>query len=742
MEYLKVMVKVMLSFFRGLGLKVFLFLSVIFFEENVVGQTYNIATENGTIINTCSGFFTDPGGSSADYGDNEEYTVTFCSDNGENLAFDFMDNGATELELALGDTLLIYEGVGVTGRLIDILESTDNESSSNFSSNKEYSPVFTSTCVTFVFKSNASGVDEGWNAEISCVSPMVGCNGNNPPSDLMGQAPGICNLDGYCGVTNSAYSSDLPFDMGQGGNCPSANAFLGTVENNSWLSFTASSASVSLDFAVTNCAIGVQVAILKPDAFGNMVRYSDCSLSDGSHLGTFTLSGTGLTPGDEYYLMIDGNGGDVCDYVITADPLSIAVVSAGENVSICAGSDTVLTATGPPSAIYTWTSTDPSFSPATQVATSITVNPSVTATYTVEVTGGGICESQTADVTVTLTPCVSCSISIASGNQTVCDPLTNTYTQEVVVTYSDEPSSGTLDVNGQSFAIGTSPQTVTLVGLVADGSDVDVNAAFSADAGCTITTVGLFTAPVNCSPCLISRLTAGVRSVCDAKALTYEQEVIVTYSNEPSTGDLTVNGQTFSITSSPQTVTLTGLVVDGNAVDVTAQFTADLACTATTVSLFESEIVSEPVFSSIDCINELEELPTTSSNGIEGVWSVKSVAEPTVFIFTPDGGFCADSVSLTIPFCAEVLIPNVFTPNGDGENDGFTITSDKLVALDVVIYNRWGQVVFSWSSLKGSWDGRTTAGLEAPEGTYFYIAKTLEVGGEETTLKGTFSLIR
>jgi gliding motility-associated-like protein len=84
----------------------------------------------------------------------------------------------------------------------------------------------------------------------------------------------------------------------------------------------------------------------------------------------------------------------------------------------------------------------------------------------------------------------------------------------------------------------------------------------------------------------------------------------------------------------------------------------------------------------------------------------------------------------------------VFTPNGDGENDGFTITSDKLTSLDVVIYNRWGQVVFSWTSLNGSWDGRTISGIASPEGTYFYIAKVVGVDGEESTQKGAFSLLR
>jgi hypothetical protein len=100
---------------------------------------------------------------------------------------------------------------------------------------------------------------------------------------------------------------------------------------------------------------------------------------------------------------------------------------------------------------------------------------------------------------ITFPPIVVCSITTALGNQTPCVPATGQYTQEVIVTYANEPGSGTIDVNGQSFAITTSPQTVTLTGLTADGAAVVTTAAFSADGTCT--TPINFTAPVACSAC-------------------------------------------------------------------------------------------------------------------------------------------------------------------------------------------------------------------------------------------------
>jgi len=97
-----------------------------------------------------------------------------------------------------------------------------------------------------------------------------------------------------------------------------------------------------------------------------------------------------------------------------------------------------------------------------------------------------------------------CSIStLTAGPQSACVPASNTYTQDVTVTYTSPPGSGTLNVNGQTFAISGSPQTVTLTGLTANGSSVNVTAVFSADPACTMTSNGLFTAPASCSgvPC-------------------------------------------------------------------------------------------------------------------------------------------------------------------------------------------------------------------------------------------------
>ncbi|NQX98176.1 MAG: gliding motility-associated C-terminal domain-containing protein, partial [Flavobacteriales bacterium] len=107
-------------------------------------------------------------------------------------------------------------------------------------------------------------------------------------------------------------------------------------------------------------------------------------------------------------------------------------------------------------------------------------------------------------------------------------------------------------------------------------------------------------------------------------------------------------------------------------------------------------------------------------------------------------GLCWDTTFVVIEVFNEssILIPNVFTPNGDGINDIFTVDGLNIKSVEGEIYNRWGQKMFSWKNIKGHWDGRTLAGSKAPDGTYFYIIKAEGNDGEKYFEKGGFSLIR
>ena len=94
----------------------------------------------------------------------------------------------------------------------------------------------------------------------------------------------------------------------------------------------------------------------------------------------------------------------------------------------------------------------------------------------------------------------------------------------------------------------------------------------------------------------------------------------------------------------------------------------------------------------------------------------------------------------------ELLVPNVFTPNGDSKNEQFGIvlvgeeTKDFNIAYlanELWIYDRWGKKVFSQVNYKSNdWDGNHLA-----DGTYYYILKLTEQY-HETVLKGSVTILR
>jgi len=113
------------------------------------------------------------------------------------------------------------------------------------------------------------------------------------------------------------------------------------------------------------------------------------------------------------------------------------------------------------------------------------------------------------------------------------------------------------------------------------------------------------------------------------------------------------------------------------------------------------------------------------------------------FVVTNNNG-CSDTAYTSIVIESELIeiIPVVFSPNGDNINDLFYLKIDNLTEINVQIYNRWGENVNSYYTSNSGWDGTTTAGIEVPAGTYFYVATYSTISEFDLTLNGSISLLR
>ena len=85
------------------------------------------------------------------------------------------------------------------------------------------------------------------------------------------------------------------------------------------------------------------------------------------------------------------------------------------------------------------------------------------------------------------------------------------------------------------------------------------------------------------------------------------------------------------------------------------------------------------------------------------------------------------------------MIPNAFTPNGNGLNDEFIGVglADYLADFRLDIFNRFGGLIFSSQDVRQGWDGGN-----APEGVYVYRASFWVPRGERTEIRGEVVLVR
>ncbi|HZG00381.1 MAG TPA: gliding motility-associated C-terminal domain-containing protein, partial [Chitinophagales bacterium] len=104
-----------------------------------------------------------------------------------------------------------------------------------------------------------------------------------------------------------------------------------------------------------------------------------------------------------------------------------------------------------------------------------------------------------------------------------------------------------------------------------------------------------------------------------------------------------------------------------------------------------------------------------------------------VLVWTVTGGPCSakDTITVTALSC-DTIIPNGFTPNGDGFNDRFVIGKiGNYPVNDFKVFNRWGNVVYQKTNYNNEWDGTNNDGERLPDATYFVVFTSENSGGIE-----------
>ncbi|MEZ4722025.1 MAG: gliding motility-associated C-terminal domain-containing protein [Flavobacteriales bacterium] len=133
--------------------------------------------------------------------------------------------------------------------------------------------------------------------------------------------------------------------------------------------------------------------------------------------------------------------------------------------------------------------------------------------------------------------------------------------------------------------------------------------------------------------------------------------------------------------------------------------------------------------------------------------TVQAGVESRDYFVTITRGPCTSAARIGVDvsdlFCEDiecgVETMNVFSPNEDGINDTWVVTSDcDIHTYNLIIFNRWGQLVHQSSEIATGWDGYIN-GQQASEGVYYYIMEFKDqvvVDVDRQEFRGSFTLVR
>lgn len=413
--------------------------------------------------------------------------------------------------------------------------------------------------------------------------------------------------------------------------------------------------------------------------------------------------------------------GDPIPFNIIINPLPAA--NAGSDIAICNGQSANLSASG--GTIYSWS---PSAGLSNTTIPDPVANPTATTTYVVLVTDANGC-SKTDDIIVTVN---SLPVVVTSASPTaICLGSSSNLQASGGTSYSWTPSTG---LSNTGIATPSANPTITTTYTVT----VTDNNLCSSTSSITVT--------VNTLPVVVASVDV---LICDSTETTLSATGAITYLWSPSTGLNSASlASPIAAPHTTTTYTVTGTDVNGciNTDNVTvsvnpkpyAAFTdsAIASCGGIEVTFTNASVSADSYSWNFGDATGL----STDMNPVHHYDFASSV---TVTLIVGNGGICFDTVSTDLKLLSlnDYLksTPNVFTPNGDGKNDCFSLNGigDFKACTTIKIFDRWGKEVFSSGDSDVCWDGKANNGNDCPAGTYFYV---IEISG--MNLNGTLMLLR
>jgi len=110
-----------------------------------------------------------------------------------------------------------------------------------------------------------------------------------------------------------------------------------------------------------------------------------------------------------------------------------------------------------------------------------------------------------------------------------------------------------------------------------------------------------------------------------------------------------------------------------------------------------------------------------------------------------NGAGCTDEITHTIrvEYGTEYYIPRAFSPNNDGHNDVFKVVGSEIKEFTLLIFNRWGQIVFESNNINNGWEGMAFDNtVPMPEGVYIFRLEMKNKENRDIVENGSITLLR
>lgn len=576
----------------------------------------------------------------------------------------------------------------------------------------------TYTCVVF----DASGCSD--------TSTVALSNVGGPSINSVSGFTLACNGDnnGTASVTATGGSGPLSYTWApSGGNSSSASNLTGgtytvaIADQSGCLTFTTvtvtepSAITASVNSTATSCTGSTGSATVTPN--GGAGSYTYQWLPSG---GT-SATASNLASGNYTVIVTDANSCStnttVTITMLNAPNLSLTNIANVTCFGSNNGSIIVNGSGGTGSLTYSWS---PNVS-SSQVASNLAAG-----VYTVTLSDQGGCSTVQ---TYTVTEPNAVSVNASANTNTVCAG------SNVTLNASGSGGTGTINYNWLGIGSGASQN------FVPAGSGTYTVVATDAN-NCTATsTVSIVVNP-------LPIITAGPdTTVCSSAVVNLFANGAGTnnYNWAPSTGlSVTSGSVTTASINNTTSYTVTGTDANGcsnsDVVTVTIDNSFNVSFNANpTTGMAPLGVTFNNTSTGTGSFiwNFGDGSPTNStSNNPAHEYQFEGSYQATLYGVSSLG--CLDSASITIVVEEQfvVVIPNVFTPNGDGLNDDFHITLKGVKSAECLVYDRWGLLMYKFNPEVEDWPGKTRNGKICPDGSYYYILTYTKNNNEQVKTTG------